>query len=201
MENRHYFTQNNDDLASEPKIIYAKIMGESYQFKTDNGVFSKDYLDYATKILLENLTLPEVEGDILDVGCGYGPIGIFLAKKSGKKAYMLDVNRRALELAKHNVLVNKVDGIVLESNCLDAVLDKKFSCVVTNPPIRAGKQIVYQIFAQSYEVLLPNGELWIVIQQKHGAPSAIKKLEEIFRKFEVIYKKKGFFVIKCTKKS
>ena len=86
MENRHYFTQNNDDLASEPKIIHAKIMGESYQFKTDNGVFSKDYLDYATKILLENLTLPEVEGDILDVGCGYGPIGIFLAKKSGKKA-------------------------------------------------------------------------------------------------------------------
>ena len=201
MENRHYFTRNNDDLASEPKIIQAKIMGELFKFKTDNGVFSKDFLDYATKILLENMSLPEVDGDILDVGCGYGPIGIYLAKKSGKKAYMLDVNLRALELAKANVETNKIEGIVLESDCLEAVLDQKFSCVFTNPPIRAGKEIIYKIFTQSHMVLVENGELWVVIQQKHGAPSAIKKLEEIFQKVEVIYKKKGFFVIKCTKNS
>ena len=199
MENRHYFTKNNDELKSEPKIIHAIINGQSFHFKTDNGVFSKDYLDYATKILLENITLPKVEGPLLDVGCGYGPIGIYLAKISGKKAVMLDVNNRAIELAKDNVLSNKIDGIVLESNCLDAVLDERFSCVITNPPIRAGKQIVYQIFEQRYTVLKEFGELWVVIQQKHGAPSAIKKLEEIFPKVTIIYKKKGFFVIKCTK--
>ena len=194
----HQYFDNNENLESNPQKITFFVKGVTLELTTDNGVFSKNGVDFGSRTLIKWFK-PEDKKTILDVGCGYGPIGIYLAKKSGKKAYMLDVNRRALELAKHNVLANQIDGVVLESNCLDAVLDKRFSCVVTNPPIRAGKQIVYQIFAQSYEVLLPKGELWIVIQQKHGAPSAIKKLEEIFQKVEVIYKKKGFFVVKCIK--
>lgn len=199
MENRHYFTKDNDSLPSNPKIIKMQINKEAFEFKTDNGVFSKDFLDYATRIFLENLAPTCSCDSILDVGCGYGPIGIYLAKKYQKEVIMLDVNIRALELARYNVSLNNCHATVLESDCLEQVLNRKFSLIVTNPPIRAGKEIVYKIFSQSHEVLLPNGELWLVIQQKHGAPSAIKKLQEIFQNVDIVYKKKGFFVLKCKK--
>lgn len=199
VENRQYFTKNNDELASNPKHIYAKIKEDSFEFITDNGVFSKDFLDYATKILLENINIEDIKGPILDVGCGYGPIGIFYAKKTPYDVVMLDVNLRALSLSKQNLKLNNVCAEVLESNCLDAVLKRKFQTVITNPPIHAGKEIIYKIFDQSYTVLNEFGALFVVIQHKHGAPTTIKHLEEKFHNVEIIYKKKGFFILKCIK--
>ena len=199
-ENRQYFSKTNDQLPSNEKIIYGKINEESFKFKTDNGVFSKDFLDFASKLLLEKMDYSSIlEGQILDVGCGYGPIGIYLAHITKNVVVMLDINPRALTLSKENLLLNNVNARVLESDCLDAVIDEKFSCVITNPPIHAGKEVVYKIFTQSYEVLIPGGALWIVIQEKHGAPSAIKKLNTIFDHVEIFYKKKGFYIIKCVK--
>ena len=112
---------------------------------------------------------------------------------------MLDINPRALELSKANLILNNVNARVLESDCLDMVLNEKFACVITNPPIHAGKEVVYKIYDQSYEVLIEGGSLWIVIQEKHGAPSSIKKLQTLFPKVEVFYKKKGFYILKCIK--
>lgn len=199
-ENRQYFSKTNNELPSNEKIIYAKINEESFKFKTDNGVFSKDFLDFASKLLLEKMDYSSIkEGQILDVGCGYGPIGIYLSHVTKNAVVMLDINPRALALSKENLLLNNVDGRVLESDCLDSVMSEKFSCVITNPPIHAGKEVVYKIFAQSYAVLIEGGALWIVIQEKHGAPSALKKLKTIFENVEIFYKKKGFYIIKCVK--
>lgn len=199
-ENRQYFSKTNNELPSNEKIIYGKINDKSFKFKTDNGVFSKDFLDFASKLLLEKMDYSSIiNGKILDVGCGYGPIGIYLADTTKKEVVMLDINPRALALSKENLLLNNVEARVLESDCLDCVIDEKFACVITNPPIHAGKEVVYKIFTQSYDVLIEGGSLWIVIQEKHGAPSAIKKLKTIFETVEIFYKKKGFYIIKCVK--
>lgn len=201
MNNNQYFSKNNDELASDPKIINANVNGISLKFKTDIGVFSRDFLDYASKLLLENMNFEVIENQsILDVGCGYGPIGIYAAKISKNPVVMLDINPRALSLSKENLTLNNVSAKVIESDCLDSVLNDKFGLIICNPPIHAGKSVVYKIFEQAYEVLNPLGSFWIVIQQKHGAPSAIKKLEEVFDLVEIIYKKKGFYIIKSRKK-
>jgi 16S rRNA (guanine1207-N2)-methyltransferase len=201
MNNNQYFSRNNDELASDPKIINANVNGINLKFKTDIGVFSIDFLDYASKLLLEKMTFDvEEKQAILDVGCGHGPIGIYAAKISKNPVVMLDINPRALSLSKENLVLNNVSAEVVESDCLDAVLHEKFGLIICNPPIHAGKSVVYKIFEQAYEVLNPLGSFWIVIQQKHGAPSAIKKLEEVFDVVEIIYKKKGFYIIKSSKK-
>jgi len=198
MNDHQYYREDNNDLKSEPKFIKAKVQEITLDFKTDNGVFSKDFLDYATKILLENIEINN-NLSVLDIGCGYGPIGIYLAKKYNAKATMIDINERALGLAIDNVKLNKVEANVIKSDCLDEVLSMRFDVCVTNPPIRAGKQVIYKMYEDSYKVLNKNGLLFLVIQQKHGAPSTIKKLTEIYPSVDVIYKKKGFFVIKCRK--
>ena len=200
VENNQYFSKNNNQLPSNEKIIYAKIGEISFKFKTDNGVFSKDFLDFASKLLLEKMDFSSLlDGPILDVGCGYGPIGIYAAYITKKDVVMLDINPRALALSRENLKLNNVSARVLESDCLDEVISEKFSCVITNPPIHAGKDVVYKIFTQAYDVLIDGGSLWIVIQEKHGAPSAIKKLKTIFPVVETFYKKKGFYILKCLK--
>jgi 16S rRNA (guanine1207-N2)-methyltransferase len=197
MENNQYFSKNNDNLESNPQIISAKIGDLSFKFKTDIGVFSKDFLDYASKLLIEKIDFESLpDGPILDVGCGYGPIGIYAAKRTKKPVFMIDVNPRALELSKENVARNKVSATVLESNCLDNVMDRKYSCIITNPPIHAGKEVIYKMYEQASISLVEGGSFWIVIQQKHGAPSTVKKLETLFKNVEIVYKKKGFYIIK-----
>lgn len=196
MSDNNYYRTDNNELASDPKLITAKIGEMELKFKTDNGVFSKDYLDYATRILLESLD--ELKGKtLLDVGCGYGPIGIYLGKKYSLDVTMIDINERAINLAKENVEINSFKADVLISDCLDEVLNNKYDIIISNPPIRAGKAVIYKMFEQAAKVLNENGSFYIVIQQKHGAPSAIKKLSEIYSAVDVIYKKKGFFIIKC----
>ncbi len=199
-ENRQYFSKTNNQLPSNEKIIYAKINDISFKFKTDNGVFSKDFVDFASKLLLEKMDFDSLlDGQILDIGCGYGPIGIYACHITKKAVVMLDINPRALELSIENLRLNNVSARVVESDCLDSVINEKFACVISNPPIHAGKEVVYKIFDQSYEVLIEGGSLWVVIQEKHGAPSAIKKLKTVFPTVEIFYKKKGFYILKCIK--
>lgn len=194
----HYYSENVDEVTSNPKNITVTIFDEVFTFTTDNGVFSKDKLDYATSLLLKNLELNENIKTILDVGCGYGPIGIILNKVFKKEVTMVDVNPRALLLTQKNIENNKVEGKVFKSNCLDDVVEK-FDMIITNPPIRAGKEVIYKIFEQSYDSLNDGGELWIIIQYSHGAPSTLTKLKSIFNECEIVLKKKGFYIIKSTK--
>ncbi|MBP3038135.1 class I SAM-dependent methyltransferase [Bacillaceae bacterium Marseille-Q3522] len=196
----HYYSrlQNTE---SNPIYWDYQLRGKIFRFKTDNGVFSKKEVDFGSKILIETLQIPEMEGDILDAGCGYGPIGISIAKLAPERlVHMVDINNRALSLAEENCRLNKVDNIkIYESDRLLNIVHQQFALIVTNPPIRAGKKIVYDIFEQSFHALLPGGELWVVIQKKQGAPSALKKLASIFPKVETVDKKKGYYIIKAKK--
>ena len=196
----HYFT-SDPTVKSEERIIEYEIKGKTLSFISDNGVFSKNHVDSATELLVKTI-YDEVNGKNLDVGCGYGVIGITLETNNKvTEVTMIDINHRALELAKRNSLRNKVEEKtkVLESNGFEQIKEK-YDAIVTNPPIRAGKLVIYQIYADAKEHLLDGGVLYIVINKKHGAPSTIKYLEELFENVEVLDKKAGFNVIKCVLK-
>lgn len=196
----HYYSRTQN-VESDPKYWNTELRDIKLRFKTDNGVFSKKEVDFGTRLLVDIFQMPDLSGDILDVGCGYGPIGLTIAKTwPERKLFMVDVNSRALQLAKDNADLNSLDNVLVkESDCLSSVMEQKFAVIMTNPPIRAGKKVIYTIYEQSYECLLPNGELWVVIQKKQGASSTLDKLSSMFGEVEVVVKKKGYFIIKAIK--
>ncbi|MGN1400594.1 MAG: class I SAM-dependent methyltransferase [Bacillus sp. (in: firmicutes)] len=195
----HYYSKN-PDAESSPKYWEFVLRGRTFRFKTDNGVFSKKEVDFGSRLLIDSFS-PSETGDILDVGCGYGPIGLSLAYAYPDVVVeMVDVNSRAIELSRENAEANGISNVkVYESNVLEEVANKTFAAVVTNPPIRAGKQIVHQIFESAYDHLKPGGELWVVIQKKQGAPSAAQKMEELFGNVETVNKKKGYSILVSKK--
>ena len=195
----HYYTADPTVKSDERKIEY-EIAGNEFVFISDNGVFSKNHVDIATSFLMKTI-YEELNGDILDVGCGYGVIGITAAKNENVRSVtMLDINHRALELCKRNSEKNKVDSKVkiIESNGFENV-DEKYDIIITNPPIRAGKSVIYKMYEDAKEHLRENGTLYLVINKKHGAPSTITYLNTLFGNCEVLDKKTGFNVIKCVK--
>ncbi|MGL4819213.1 MAG: class I SAM-dependent methyltransferase [Bacilli bacterium] len=198
----HYYTNKPGALSKEQQYRVA-ITDQVLSFTTDAGVFSKGGLDFGTRVLLENMTLDRDVHDVADVGCGYGPIGIYLAKKYGVRVWMYDVNTRALGLAERNATNNGArERVVIEESSLLEVAERDeltFDVIVSNPPIRAGKEIVHGLFEQASRLLRANGTLWIVIQKKQGAPSAIKKLESLFAEVDIIAKEKGYFIIQAKK--
>lgn len=196
----HYFT-SNPSVNSKPLRWSFPLNNHTLQFTSDSGVFSKKEVDFGSRLLIESFRLPEVDGRVLDVGCGYGPIGLAIAKSHPSRFLeMIDVNERALELAKENAKLNSVKNVsVFKSDLFSAVETKDFSAVLSNPPIRAGKKVVHEILTESFHHLRDGGELWIVIQKKQGAPSAIEKLQTVFSEVEVVEKKKGYYIIKSKK--
>lgn len=189
----HYFT--NEEVKSNERTLTFKIKNEELKMIVDNGVFSKKGLDFGTRTLLESLELSNIKGDVLDFGCGYGPIGIYLAKKTKANIDMLDVNLRSLSLAERNADLNKVHVNIFESDLYDKV-SKKYDFIITNPPIRVGKKILYEILFGAQEHLKDSGQLWLVVHKDQGAKSLVKHLEEKYV-VEVVCKNKGFFVIKA----
>jgi len=196
----HYYT-NNPTTESREKIINSTIANENLKFYTDNGVFSKESVDFGTKTMLESFSTEKENAKVADIGCGYGVISIFLAKKYPTfKFTMVDVNNRVLELSKKNIELNNINNEVevLESSSFDNV-EGNFDIVLTNPPIRAGKKIVHKIMIDSYEHLNASGELWVVIQKKQGMASCKKLLEDTFSMVEVVMKNKGYYILKAVK--
>src|SRR5574344_426312 len=193
----HYF-ENDDELISKEKVTKAIINNQTYSFTTDYGVFSKKGLDFGTRTLLEKLDVSKLSGKILDFGCGYGPIGIYIANNCEAEVHMIDINRRSLELARKNVNLNHVNVRVYESDIYSKVTDK-FDFIISNPPIRVGKKILYEILFKALDHLKDNGELWIVINKDQGAKSVMKDLEKEYL-VELKSKNKGFYVI-CARKS
>ena len=164
-------------------------------FYSDNGVFCKEHLDFGTRLLLENIPWSEIEGNILDVGCGYGPIGIIALKKTGQRVTMCDVNKRALHLTRMNSKENRVDVDVVESDCYENI-SGFYNTIITNPPIRAGKKVIYEILFGAKNYLTDDGKLFLVIHKDQGAKSLVRDLEKVY-KVSILKKNKGFFVIKC----
>lgn len=196
----HYYSRI-PVCSSNERLIECKIQDVNFRFVTDNGVFSKKRLDFATEFLLKVLLTKEnIKGKVLDLGCGYGPIGITICKLCDVDVIMSDVNLRAIELAERNAFLNKVTRIdTKESDCFQAIEDK-FDVIITNPPIRAGKETTYNMYKNAKEHLNDGGVLYLVINKKHGAPSAIEYLQEVYGNCEVLDKKAGFNVLKCIKK-
>jgi 16S rRNA (guanine1207-N2)-methyltransferase len=175
-----------------------------FYFYTSNSVFSKKGVDFGSMLLIETI-LNENEdfsGSILDLGCGYGPMGVIVAKKL-KKSFvtMCDVNERALELSRMNAKENKVDDRikVIASSAFENIKDN-YDIIMTNPPIRAGKNVVFSFYEGAYEHLNDGGKLYVVIQKKQGAPSTKAKLESLFGNCETADKKSGYFIFRCIKK-
>lgn len=194
----HYFT-NENNLKSEIRTIRYTNGAFSLVFNSDNGVFSKDHLDFGSKLLIEtmikNVDNTDKNKSILDVGCGYGFIGISLAKMLNSKVVMVDINKRAIHLTNMNIKENKVNAQAFESNIYENIKEK-FDVIVSNPPIRAGKNIVLEILERAHEFLNINGELWFVIRKDQGAKSIAKELEKIY-KIEIMEKSKGFYIFRA----
>lgn len=189
---------DNVDLKSNIEKYKTRIFDKEFCFNTDNGVFSKSKLDFGTRCLLENLPLEEIKGEILEVGCGYGVIPIILTRIVDKIESFdaVDVNKRALHLAEMNKkesFAPKVNFFL--SDCYKNI-NKKYDVIISNPPIRAGKNIVYEIVMNARNYLKEDGKLFIVINKDQGAKSLYKDLEKVY-KCELINKKKGFWIIKC----
>ncbi|MFV0393655.1 MAG: class I SAM-dependent methyltransferase [Coprobacillaceae bacterium] len=195
----HYYT-NNSELESEPNTFTFKYKGEQISFTSDIGVFSKNMIDYGSRVMLDAIQINNNQNKVLDVGCGYGTFGISLKKVYPHiKVDMVDVNDRALLLCKNNVEQNHLSDInVFKSYIYEAITDK-YDIILTNPPIRAGKEVVHKILEESYQYLNTNGELWVVIQKKQGAPSTKKKMQEVFNNVEIVKKDKGYYILKSKK--
>ena len=198
MSNQYF--ENNNELISNIQTIKYYFQKNTLYFDTDNGVFSKGGIDFGSNVLLQNIASLSTKKTLLDVGCGYGTIGITLAKKyPNLDIEMVDVNLRAIELCKNNIIKNEVkNAVVYESSCYENVT-KKYDVIVSNPPIRAGKKIVFEIIGNAINYLNDNGELWIVIQKKQGAESAIKHLKGIYNSVEVVTKDGGYWIITARK--
>lgn len=194
----HYFT-NNESLKSELRTIEYKYKDQTFIFNSDNGVFSKNKVDFGSRVLIETVLKENKRkvDTLLDVGCGYGFMGIVLAKILNAKPTLVDVNKRAVHLTKMNLKENKIDGETFVSDIYERV-QNQFDLIITNPPIRAGKIVVLKILQEAKNHLKEEGELWFVIRKDQGAKSIIKELELEY-KIEIVKKEKGFFIIKAKK--
>ena len=198
--NEHYYTKD-PKVRSDRQTISSDLRGTDLRFTTDAGVFSKGGIDFGSRLLVESFVMPDVSGDVLDVGCGYGPIGLTIATLfPERQIQMVDVNERAIALSKENAERNHVKNVtVYSSDGLSVVSDLGFAAILTNPPIRAGKDVVFSFYEKSYEKLRSSGELWVVIQKKQGAPSSMKHLEEIYGNVSVVAKRKGYYILRAIK--
>ena len=191
----HYFT-NNSHLKSEIRTISYENKGIVFTFFSDLGVFSKDKIDYGSRVLVETIIQQEKKyNNIIDVGCGYGFIGIVLGKLNEASVVFTDVNKRALHLCERNIKENKIKGEIVLSNAYENITET-YDLIVTNPPIRAGKEVVLNIIRDARKHLKEDGELWFVIRKDQGVKSIIKCVEDIY-KTEVVKKDKGFYIVRA----
>ena len=192
----HYFT-NEENLKSEIEKVIAEINGIPFYFYTDNGVFSKGELDFGTELLLKKFKYDNPNNKtLLDIGCGCGPIGIY-ASHLGFAVDMSDVNKRAIHLSKMSLKEQNLNANVFESDAYKNITNK-YDYIVSNPPIRVGKEKLYEIVMNAKEHLKDGGSLWIVVRKQQGAESMLRDMKNAYKIVEVIAKKKGFFIIKAS---
>ena len=193
----HYF-ENDENLKSNRKKTVCTINDVSFTFYTDSGVFAKKGLDFGSRLLLLTVLKEKIKGNVLDVGCGYGVLGIVLNKFWRVPVVMVDINKRALHLAEDNKKINGCENVsVIESDCYQKV-EGKYGLIITNPPIRAGAKKVYEILLGAKDHLEDDGILYFVIRKDQGAKTTISALKEAYN-ITIVEKKKGFFIIRAKK--
>ncbi|MCK9223018.1 MAG: class I SAM-dependent methyltransferase [Limnochordia bacterium] len=197
----HYFSKD-PQVVSDVRQIEVTLRGETYRFYTDRGVFSYRDIDPGSRILIENMEIAD-RGTVLDLGCGYGPIGIVAARLSPKAlVYLVDVNQRAVELCQKNIDINSLENATAFASDGFASIDQlRFDMILCNPPIRAGKRVVYPLISQSFERLYARGSLWLVVRKKQGAASMTEYVHTLFGNCQIVKKKAGYVVLKAVKTS
>lgn len=191
----HYFADNSQ-LAENRREISFRFLGVEYKLTSDDGVFSKGDLDRGTEALLKVCSTQDIQGSVADLGCGIGVIGIVLSQMfPGISLTGVDVNSRAVALANLNYKRHNING----ENIVSDGLEGTFDFVVTNPPIRIGKEKMYSLFDDAYESLNPNGSFLFVIRKSHGAKSAQAKCIDLFGNCELLKKDKGFYIYRSKK--
>lgn len=195
----HYYSEE-PAVASRESTISFNMGSHSLKLTTDAGVFSKGGVDFGSKLLVQTFLDDAQPERILDVGCGYGTMGLMVANHFPESTvHMVDVNTRALALSERNAMTNKINNaMIYKSDGLNEVTEQ-FDAVITNPPIRAGKDVVHRILSDSYNILEHRGALYVVIQKKQGMPSAKKKMDEVFGNVTVLKKDKGYYILKSVK--
>ncbi|WP_414054702.1 class I SAM-dependent methyltransferase [Macrococcus equi] len=195
----HYYSEEQT-VASNENTIGFNMDNHSLKLTTDAGVFSKGGVDFGSNLLVKTFLEDAGPKRVLDVGCGYGTMGLMVAKHHPEALiHMVDVNERALGLAERNALSNDIRNVkIYKSDGLNEVTEK-FDTVLTNPPIRAGKEVVHRILEDSLKVLDESGALYVVIQKKQGMPSAKKKMENDFGNVTILKKDKGYYILKSVK--
>ena len=192
-----YF-DNDNNIRHNKKIIEFYFNDKKYNLYSDNGVFSKDKFDYGTKLLLDSIDISKLSGNVLDLGCGIGVVGIILGTiNKNINIDMIDINERAISLVRDNLTLNKVKANVFSSDVYSKV-NKKYDYIITNPPIRAGKEVVRKFLLGGYDYLNDNGILYFVMRKDHGVKSMIKELENKYN-VTIINKDKGFYILSLTK--
>ena len=193
-----YFT-NDESLKSEYRNLIYKYNDYEFNFTSDLGVFSKDRIDFASKLLVESyFKVGRKNVKVLDVGCGYGFIGVAISKIMDSKVDMIDVNKRAIHLSNINIKNMNVNAKAFLSNVYVDVNDK-YDVIISNPPIRAGKSIYMNIIMNAKDYLEDDGEFYFVMNKDHGVKTVIDKIKSVYE-VRLLDKEKGFFVILCKKR-
>lgn len=192
-----YF-DNDNNIKHNKKIIEFYFNDKKYNLYSDNGVFSKDKFDYGTRLLLDSIDISKLSGNVLDLGCGIGVVGIILGTiNENINIDMIDINDRAISLVRDNLTLNKVKANAFSSDVYSNV-NKKYDYIITNPPIRAGKEVVRKFLFGGYDYLNDNGILYFVMRKDHGVKSMIKELENKYN-VTIVNKDKGFYIVSLTK--
>ena len=198
----HYYTPH-PQVPHNRRVIREGIRGREFQLVVDAGVFSKGGVDFGTRLLAEAVEIPP-GSRVLDMGCGYGPLGLAaLSLHPDNRVWMVDINARAVELARENLKLNRLEnGVVLQGDGFAPVAGLLFDCILMNPPVRAGKALLFSLYEGALHHLVEGGSLWLVIRKKQGAASTEKKLQELFGagNVEEVERKKGYFVFRAQKK-
>ena len=194
----HYYTDNSE-MTSSPRSFDYYFDNEKFIFTTDNGVFCKENVDYGSYLLIKNTFRQALGNRLLDLGCGWGPVGIIIKRFNPDiEVTAVGVNSRAVELTNLNAVQNKT--LIKACLCTDILtLNLLFDSIILNPPIRAGKVVIYDLYDKAYHTLRENGSLYIVIQKKQGASSSVNKLSELFKTVTVLDREGGYWVIQAIK--
>ena len=196
--NMSQYFDNDKSIKSQRRLVKFSFGNREFAIQSDNGVFSKDGFDYGTRVLLENIEINKLSGRVLDLGCGTGVVGVILGTFNKNILIdMVDVNERAINLAKENIKKYELNNNVFISDVYSNVFEK-YDYIITNPPIRAGKEIIRKFLIGAKDYLNENGTLYFVMRKDHGVKSMIKELEEIY-KVEIVDKDKGFYIVRCCK--
>ena len=195
----HYFI-NDPNLKSNKKQVKYTFLGKEIILNSDNGVFSKDRIDFGTNVLLNSLEDLSAIKSVLDVGCGIGIIGISLASKyNNLNVQMVDVNEKAVSLTNENIILNKLKNCKSYISNVYSEVNDSFDMIISNPPIRAGKDVVHKIASEAKDHLNDKGFFYAVVQKKQGADSFKKKLEEVYGNVEIVNKDSGYIIFKSIK--